>query len=136
MNEIANESQEHPSPEGGQEGENQPQGKTAAMAVYILYIASVVFGLLALVGVITAYIARGNSDAIRHSHFTFQIRTFWIAILFGVISFALIFTVVLIPLAWIMGLGLFIWTLTRNIKGLMCLTDNKVIDNPTSWLFG
>ena len=136
MNEIANQPQGHPSPEGGQEGESQPQGKTAAMVVYILYIASVVFGLLALIGIVTAYIARGNSDAIRHSHFTFQIRTFWIAILFGMISFALIFTVVLIPLAWIMGLGLFIWTLTRNIKGLMRLSDNKAIDNPTSWLFG
>jgi hypothetical protein len=30
----------------------------------------------------------------------------------------------------------FIWSLIRNVKGVLALNENKPIANPTSWLFG
>jgi uncharacterized membrane protein len=30
----------------------------------------------------------------------------------------------------------FIWSLIRNIKGVLALNEGRPIDNPTSWLFG
>jgi uncharacterized membrane protein len=29
-----------------------------------------------------------------------------------------------------------IWSLVRNVKGLLALNDNKPIQDPTSWMFG
>ena len=30
----------------------------------------------------------------------------------------------------------FIWSLVRNVKGLLALNENKPIQNPASWMFG
>ena len=30
----------------------------------------------------------------------------------------------------------FIWSLIRNIKGILALNENRPIANPQSWLFG
>jgi len=30
----------------------------------------------------------------------------------------------------------FIWSLIRNIKGILALNDNRPIANPHSWMFG
>jgi uncharacterized membrane protein len=29
-----------------------------------------------------------------------------------------------------------IWSLVRNVKGVLALNDNKPNQNPTSWMFG
>jgi uncharacterized membrane protein len=30
----------------------------------------------------------------------------------------------------------FIWSLVRNVKGVLALNEGKPIQNPTSWMFG
>jgi len=30
----------------------------------------------------------------------------------------------------------FVWSLVRNVKGVLALNDNKSIANPSSWMFG
>jgi uncharacterized membrane protein len=30
----------------------------------------------------------------------------------------------------------FIWSLVRNVKGVLALNENKPIANPQSWMFG
>jgi uncharacterized membrane protein len=104
-----------------------------ALVVYILYLVSyAVGGVTALVGVIIAYIQVGEADPLLASHYRFQIRTFWIGLLYLVVGTVLliVFVGVLVWLWW------FIWSLVRCIKGLLALNENRPIANPTSWMFG
>ena len=104
-----------------------------ALAVYILYLASYVVGITAVVGVIIAHVQiGGTADPMLRSHYQWQIRTFWIGLLYFVVGVVLCFILVgiLVLLFW------FIWTVVRTIKGLLALNENKAIANPTSWLFG
>jgi uncharacterized membrane protein len=104
-----------------------------ALAVYILYLASYVVGITALVGVIIAHVQIGSTaDPMLRSHYQWQIRTFWIGLLYFVIGVVLCFIVVglFVLLFW------FIWTVVRTVKGLLALNENKPIAIPTSWMFG
>ena len=94
-----------------------------ALAVYILYLASYVVGITALVGVIIAHVQIGNTaDPMLRSHYQWQIRTFWIGLLYFVIGVVLCFVVVglFVLLFW------FIWTVVRTVKGLLARTITRV----------
>jgi len=104
------------------------------LIVYLLYLATYIFGITALVGVIIAHIKLPEADPPLRSHYDFQIRTFWIGLLYLVVG------AVLVSVFPVIGVVIFvwwlIWSLVRNVKGLLALNDNKPILNPTSWLFG
>ena len=54
--------------------------------VYILYFIGFVVGITAIAGLIVAYLKRGEAGPNATTHFTFQIRTFWIGLLFSIIG--------------------------------------------------
>ena len=56
--------------------------KQLALIVYILYLAAYLTGLTAVIGVIIAHIKIGDADELTRSHYQFQIRTFWIGLLY------------------------------------------------------
>jgi uncharacterized membrane protein len=118
----------------GPEQSQQPalSGKQLALTVYILYLVAYFTGITAVIGVIIAHVQIGSADPFLASHYRFQIRTFWIGILYLVIG--TILAMVLVGIAVL--LWWFIWSLVRNIKGALALNDNKPIANPGSWLFG
>ena len=65
-------------------------------------------------------------------HYDFQIRTFWISLLYAIVGWLLVIVLVgFLILAWA-----FIWSLIRNIKGILALNENRPIANPKSWMFG
>jgi uncharacterized membrane protein len=103
-----------------------------AFAVYILYFVAYFTGITAIVGVIIAHVQAGGPDPMLDSHYRFQIRTFWIGLLYIVVGsvLALVLVGFLILFWW------FIWSLVRNVKGLLALNENRPIANPTSWMFG
>ena len=103
-----------------------------AFAVYVLYLLGYLTGITAFVGVIIAYLQSGSSDPAMKSHYTFQIKTFWIGLLylFGGAIFLHFGVGVLILLWW------FVWSLVRNTKGLLALNRNEAIANPELWMFG
>jgi uncharacterized membrane protein len=107
-------------------------GKQLALIVYILYFVAYFTGITALVGVIIAHLQVGSADPLAGSHFRFQIRTFWIGLLYLVIG--TILTVVVVGIAVLFWW--FIWSLVRLIKGVLALNENQPIANPASWLFG
>jgi uncharacterized membrane protein len=106
--------------------------KTLALAVYILYFVGYFTGITALIGVIIAHVQVGDADPLLKSHYQFLIRTFWIGLLYLVVGWVLTF----ILIGFAVLLWWFIWSLVRNIKGVLALNDSKVIANPTSWMFG
>jgi len=105
---------------------------TLAMIVYGLYFASYFMGVTSIAGVIVAYVQYGSADPLLQSHYRFQIRTFWISVLYVAVGIVLCLVLVgiLVLLWW------FIWSLVRNIKGILALNEGRPIANPTSWMFG
>ena len=104
-----------------------------AVGVYALYWLSYFTGISALIGVIIAHMKVDlTSDPMVQSHYLFQIRTFWIGLLYLAIGIPLCLVLIGIPiLAW-----WFIWSLVRVLKGTLLAAEYKPIVNPRSWLFG
>ncbi len=73
-----------------------------------------------------------DAEEVLHSHYRFQIRTFWIGLAY--LATGLVLSVMLIGLPIL--LWWFVWSLIRIIKGGLLLVEHKPILNPGSWLFG
>jgi len=106
-------------------------GKQMATVVYILYFIGYFVGLTNIIGVIIAHIKASDAQPIYQSHFRYQMRTFWVGLLFFVIGI-LLFTVK-IGILVLAAVG--IWTLIRNIKGVVRILDRRPIENPGTWLW-
>jgi uncharacterized membrane protein len=123
-----------PSPPSAPDAAGQPilSNTQLALIVYILYFVSYVIGITALIGVIIAHVQVGDADPFLRSHYQWQIRTFWIGLLYFVIGVILSFVIIgaVVLLWW------FIWSLVRNVKGVLALNEKRPITNPTSWMFG
>ena len=115
---------------------------TLTHVIYALHAFSALTGLLSSALIVTAFLSGWPSiiavilnyvkrSDVRgtwlDSHFGWQIRTFWYALLFflaGAIAFA---TVLGIPLAIVIWIGTGIWVLYRIVRGWMALTEKKAM---------
>jgi uncharacterized membrane protein len=109
-----------------QESENSVT-KKVAYGIYILYVLPG----LPIVGVIFAYVFEKDAKTILKSHYQYLIRSFWIGILYTVVSLVLCPFVIGIALLVLSG----IWWIIRMARGLRSLLYNEAIINPTSWIF-
>ncbi len=116
----------------GRSAANDPADAKMANLIYILYLASLVLGLTAIIGIVMAYINRGEGAHWVDSHYGFQIRTFWIGLLFSVIAFVTLPVFV----GYFVFLFLLFWWIIRCAKGMMYLSREQAHANPTSWMFG
>lgn len=107
-------------------------GQTNAQVIYILYLASLVVGVTMIVGLVLAYINRGKAGSFVESHYTFLIRTFWIGLLYGLISLVLFFVVIGVLLMFVV----LVWFIARCVLGLQALQRGEAVKNPESWLLG
>lgn len=98
-----------------------------SLVIYILYLIPV--GVTHIVGLVMAYVARDTAPEWLRSHYTFQIRTFWIGLLYAVIAGLLCFVVVgflLVPVV-------VIWFIVRCALGLVRLSQRQPYPTPQSW---
>jgi uncharacterized membrane protein len=100
--------------------QGKPQG---ADPVYILQgLSFFLGGITALVGVIINYV---KMDEVRGTwiepHFRWQIRTFWIGLLWLVIGTITLMVII----GWFILLGMAIWVIYRIVKGALALNDGK-----------
>jgi uncharacterized membrane protein len=103
-----------------------------ALIVYVLYGVGYFTGISALIGVIIAHVKVDDTDPVLRSHYQFQIRTFWIGLLYLAIGFPLSIVLIGVPvLVWWL-----LWSLIRIVKGIMAINESRPIANPGSWLFG
>ena len=108
--------------------------------IYALHALSVVMGFIGSAFIITAfitgwpsiiaviinYIKRGDVyGTYLDSHFGWQIRTFWYALLWMTIAVILFMTVIGIVLAYIIAVGAGIWILYRIIRGWIALNGGR-----------
>ena len=102
------------------------------LTVYILYLVGFLTGITFLVGVVIAYLKRGQTDSVCETHIQFQITTFWIGLSFFLVGLLTIYIGIGV-LILICGI---IWTLMRCVKGLLALNTREPIANPNSWWLG
>jgi uncharacterized membrane protein len=94
-------------------------GPTNALIIYILYLAGLVIGVTGLVGFV-------------ESHYTFLIRTFWIGLLYALISVVLM----MVAIGVVLMFAVAVWFIARCILGLQALQRGEPIKNPESWFLG
>ncbi len=98
--------------------------KTLTWVIYGLYAASFLVGITSIVAIIMNYVKRGDvAGTFLESHFTWQIRTFWISLIVGIIGFVL--TLVLI--GFLVLLLDAVWVIYRLVMGALKLNENKPI---------
>ncbi len=92
---------------------------------YALFLIGNIIGISSLLAVIIAYSRRDQAPHWLQSHYTFQIKSFWTAVLGIVACTLMIMTIILAPFGLI-GLALvWLWMLVRGVVGLIRLLDGR-----------
>jgi uncharacterized membrane protein len=130
---------EAPVPQTVQPGPSQEM-VTLTHVLYAMHGFSALMGLLGTTFIVTAflsgwpsiiaviinYVKRGDARGTwLDSHFGWQIRTFWFALLWVAIGAVLILTVIGILFAWVLLIAVGLWVLYRIIRGWIALTEAK-----------
>jgi uncharacterized membrane protein len=102
-------------------------GVALGVATSAFIVTSFLFGLPSILAVILNYVKRGDvRGTFLESHFRWQIRTFWYALLWIVVAslVSLPFMLVLIGFVtlWVAAVAIGLWVLYRVVKGWMRLS--------------
>lgn len=111
--------------------------------IYALHAFSAVMGVISSAAVVTAFLTGWPSilavilnyakrEAVRgtvlESHFRWQIRTFWFAVLWVVTAGLLVLTIIGIPFAWLIVVVTGVWVLYRIGRGWLALNEGRAIE--------
>ena len=115
---------------------------TLAHVIYGLHAFSALTGLLSPAMIVTAFLSGWPSiiavilNYVKRaevrgtwldSHFSWQIRTFWFALLWLALGAVAFVTVIGIPVAFVLWFATGIWVLYRIIRGWLALSSQKVL---------
>jgi uncharacterized membrane protein len=131
---------------GGAGDEGPREGLTTlAHVIYGLHAFSAVTGLVgtativgafltgwpSIIAVVLNYAKRSDvRGTYLDSHFSWQIRTFWYALVWVVIAAVLFITLVGIPASFLIIWGISIWVLYRILRGWMALLERRPMPIP------
>jgi uncharacterized membrane protein len=111
-----------------------------AQAVYALHAFAIAVGIVSsatvvgsfvgslpsIVAVVLNYLKRHEARGTwLDSHFRWQIRTFWFALLWAVVAGILFVTLIGIPAAILVLIGLTLWVIYRVVRGWLRLRDRR-----------
>lgn len=117
---------------------------TLTHVIYGLHAFSALVGLVSAAFIVTAFLTGWpsiiavvlnylNRREVRgtylESHFRWQIRTFWFALLWVLVAGALIMTFIGIPFAVVVALGAGLWVLYRIVRGWSVLAAERPIES-------
>lgn len=104
-------------------GPDEPGLKRLATIVYALQAISFVAGGLTLfAGVIVNYVRRDDVKGTwLESHFRWQIKTFWITLVWSVVGAAL----VVFLIGWAVLTAVMLWLIYRIVKGWLYLSERR-----------
>ncbi len=89
-------------------------------------IGAFVFGVPSIIAVVINYLKRGEArGTFLESHFRWQIRTFWFALLWCLIAGFFFATFIGIPLAMVVFIAAGAWVIYRIARGWLALRDRK-----------
>ncbi|AXB75609.1 membrane protein [Novosphingobium sp. P6W] len=99
--------------------------------INLLYLASYITGITGIVGVVLAYVWRGEPKAQWEvSHYEYAIRTFWIFLVGMVLGFMLMVALigfVILPLVSVL-------VIVRSVMSILKAQKQLPMPNPGSWL--
>lgn len=85
-------------------------------------------GWPSIIAIIINYVKRSDArGTYLDSHFGWQLRTFWYAVLGAIVALALVLTLIGIPLAWVLAVVVGIWVLYRLIRGWIALLEARPV---------
>lgn len=102
--------------------------KNLAWWLYLLHGISFLFSLGAFswIPLIINYVKKDDAaSTFVYSHHRWQIRSFWWYLFWVIMGGILFFTIIGIPLAWLIWGVAWIWKAYRLVKGFVDLNDNK-----------
>jgi uncharacterized membrane protein len=106
------------------QSEARDADKQVTTIIYALYAASLLVGVTCLVAIVMNYVKRDDvAGTFLESHFRWQIRTFWFAMLWSVVGVASLFVFVGF---FVLGANL-LWFIYRVVKGWINLNDGKAM---------
>jgi uncharacterized membrane protein len=98
--------------------------------ISLLYLASFVTGITGLVGVVLAFVWRGEPKAEWEvSHYDYLIRTFWIFLIGTIVG--VILTIVLIGIPILIAVSVLV--VVRCVMSLLAAQKRLPMPNPGSW---
>ena len=109
----------------------QQKSTTTAKVIYILLLISTIVGFTGIIALIMAYVFKDSSTDWLQTHYRFQIRTYWIGLLYTVIGFITL----TITIGYFILMFTFIWMVVRCAKGLKQLESEQPVNNLESWFF-
>jgi len=93
-----------------------------------LIVTAFLSGWPSIIAVILNYVKRSDVRGTwLDTHFSWQIRTFWFALLWLVIGAVLFVTVIGIPFAVVLWIATGIWVLYRIIRGWLALSSQRTL---------
>lgn len=108
--------------------------RLAVHIVYALYAAAILFGVPSVLGVLLAYLKREDvAGTDLEGHIGWQIRTFWIWLVFWVVGTVCVASLLLIPVGWLLlGFG-HLWFVYRVVKGWIVHSNENSLRNPSGF---
>jgi len=120
--------------------ESAPLGVTHL--VYALHAWSAIIGITSTAFIVTAFLAgwpsiiavilnyvkRGEAaGTFLESHFSWQMRTFWLALMWAAIGLLAFVSLIGIPIALVIWVGTGLWVLYRIARGWVALFDRRTL---------
>ncbi|RKR04285.1 putative membrane protein [Kushneria sinocarnis] len=102
---------------------------TLARVVYILYLVSLAVGITALAGLIIAWFYRRDAPPWLYAHYRFQIRTFWI----GLLWFTLATLLLVVGVGFLLYGLVYAWIIVRCIRGWRELERRRAPEPLLNW---
>jgi uncharacterized membrane protein len=91
-----------------------------------LIVTAFLTGWPSIIAVIINYVKRGDvRGSWLDSHYSWQLRTFWWAVLWLAIGAVAFITVIGIPAAFALWMGTGVWVLYRLLRGWLALANEK-----------
>lgn len=120
------------------------EDRTMPAVVYALYLIGLTHGLTIVIGLIIAYASRGAAGPAMHSHYTLQIRTFWLTIgwfllggLMILVGIPLSLVLIGVPIVMLGGAICFVawlWFAIRSVMGVVYLARGEPYPRPYAWV--
>ncbi len=105
--------------------------RQTAFVIYILMLVPVVVLVTHIVGLVMAYMSRDTAPEWLKTHYTHQIRTFWIGLLYLVLACLSCFVLI----GFLLVPAVVVWYIIRCALGLSRLMREEAYPTPLSWMF-
>lgn len=135
----------NPAPGPSMASLSRDEDLTLPIVIYVLYLLTIPTGGIALlVGLIMAYASRDRAGPAAESHYTFQIRTFWLSLMglaagvaLCVVGFPLSFILIGIPIL-LVGVAILavgkLWFIVRCVIGIAKAAQHEPYPRPDALL--